>query len=533
MKLFFLLGLLAPLVLSGISARAADKNAVAVIIGNTDYAEGLPAVDYAGRDADAFKAFVTDVLGYDPENIIDLRNTTKAEMEAAFGNERTAEGKLWRYLDPRGKSNVMVFYSGHGVPGLKDKRGYLLPVNADANSPEINGYPIDTLLENLAKLEAKSIAVFLDACFSGNSAKGMLINATSGITISAKMPDKTRGNLVVLSAARGDQVASWDTEAQHGLFTRHLLEALYGAADTAEYGDGDGNITLVEVKNYLDDLMTRRARRLWGRHQNADMRGEGSTILASVVTGKVPPVVAVDWTTKPGTVFKDCSLCPEMVVVPPGEFVMSKYGANFDEFPPRLVKFGHSFAVGRFEITVDNWNACVNDGACERSKEEAQTFGRERYPITNVSFNAANNYVNWLSEKTGKRYRLPTDSEWEHAARVGSKTRYSYGNLVTKSEANVFGQSAVPVGRYPANAAGLYDVHGNVWEWTEKCEGNNTRISTSTGVSSGRECSAGDLRGRSWTKPSSFYTSFYVDRRSLGAVTTSHDVGFRVVRNLE
>ena len=240
-------------------------------------------MDYAVRDADAFKAFLTGALGYDGENIVDLRDATKAQMETAFGNERTHEGRLWRYLDPQGKSDVMVFYSGHGVPGLKDRRGYLLPVNADANSPEINGYPIDLLLENLAKLEARSIAVFLDACFSGNSAKGMLINATSGITISAKMPERTRGNLVVLSAAKGGQVASWDTEAKHGLFTRYLMEALYGKADGEDYGDGDGKVTLAEVKSYLDDRMTRRARRLWGRHQNADMRGDGGTVLAAGV----------------------------------------------------------------------------------------------------------------------------------------------------------------------------------------------------------------------------------------------------------
>ncbi len=263
--------------------RKQHKNAVAVIVGNRDYAEGLPKVDYAVRDADAFKAFLTGALGYDSENIIDFRDATKAQMETAFGNERTHEGKLWRYLDPQGKSDIMVFYSGHGVPGLKDRRGYLLPVNADANSPEINGYPIDLLLENLAKLEARSIAVFLDACFSGNSAKGMLINATSGITISAKMPERTRGNLVVLSAAKGGQVASWDTEAKHGLFTRYLMEALYGKADGEDYGDGDGKVTLAEVKSYLDDRMTRRARRLWGRHQNADMRGDGGTVLAAGV----------------------------------------------------------------------------------------------------------------------------------------------------------------------------------------------------------------------------------------------------------
>lgn len=150
-------------------AAPRNKRAVAVIVGNKDYAGRIPDVEFAINDADAFKSFVLEVLGYDAENIIDLRDATQAQMLSAFGNERSHEGDLWRFLDPKGRSDVVVFYSGHGVPGLKDKRGYLLPVNANPNSPEINGYPVDLLFANLNKLKAKSISVFLDACFSGDS----------------------------------------------------------------------------------------------------------------------------------------------------------------------------------------------------------------------------------------------------------------------------------------------------------------------------------------------------------------------------
>ncbi|MBT6387446.1 MAG: caspase family protein, partial [Alphaproteobacteria bacterium] len=127
-------------------AAAKNKYAVAVIVGNKAYQGRIPSVDFAHNDADAMRRYVEDVLGYDGENIIDLRDASKAKIETAFGNERSHEGKLWRYLDPRGRSDVVVFYSGHGVPGLKDKRGYLLPVDADPEAPEINGYPLDTLL---------------------------------------------------------------------------------------------------------------------------------------------------------------------------------------------------------------------------------------------------------------------------------------------------------------------------------------------------------------------------------------------------
>ncbi|MFP6743043.1 MAG: caspase family protein, partial [Alphaproteobacteria bacterium] len=102
---------------------------VAVIIGNQDYRGDLPKVEFSRNDAAAMKKFVVERLGFRDGNIIDLRDATQAEMEAAFGNERTHEGKLWRWLRPE-KSDVVVFYSGHGVPGRDGERGFLLPVDA-------------------------------------------------------------------------------------------------------------------------------------------------------------------------------------------------------------------------------------------------------------------------------------------------------------------------------------------------------------------------------------------------------------------
>jgi flagellar motor protein MotB len=254
-----------------------NKYAVAVIIGNTNYQGRIPSVDFAGNDADAFKKFVIEVQGYDPENVIDLRDATQAQIQSLFGNSRSHEGKLWRYIDPKGRSDVTVFYSGHGVPGLKDRRGYLLPIDADPNAPEINGFPLDLLLTNLNTLKTKSMTVLLEACFSGDSEKGMLIRSTSGITIAPRMP-KRSSNMTVITAAQGDQVASWDFAAKHGIFTKHLLEALYGAADQSDLGNADGNITLGEVSSYLDEKVTRTARRNYGRHQNAWVNGDENKV---------------------------------------------------------------------------------------------------------------------------------------------------------------------------------------------------------------------------------------------------------------
>jgi hypothetical protein len=258
--------------------RAAEnKDGVAVIIGNRDYGKRAPAVDFAGNDAEAMKHFVIDVLGFREGNVIDLRDATLARLVEVFGTEKAPKGRLSDWTRP-GKSDIVVFYSGHGVPGLKDRRGYLLPVDGNPNRAEITGCAIDLLYANLSRIEAKSITVFLDTCFSGETPKGMLTRAASGISVPFKAPMAAK-SLTVLTAAQGDQVASWDEDARLGLFTKHLLDALHGAADRAGYG-GDGKVTVAEVRKYLDDKMTYQARRRWGREQNAMVRGDGGRVLA-------------------------------------------------------------------------------------------------------------------------------------------------------------------------------------------------------------------------------------------------------------
>jgi TPR repeat protein len=258
----------------------ANKHAVAVILGNRDYGDPVPDVDYATNDADAMRRFVVEQLGYRDGNIIDLRDAGQAELIATFGNEKNHHGKLWQ-LVRASKSDVTVFYSGHGVPGLRDKKGYLLPVDADPDAVELNGYPLDDLLNNLAKINARSMTVYLDACFSGESAKGMLIQAVSGLSVEPRMPATSSG-MTVITAATGDQVASWDKKAKHGLFTKHLLDALTGAADKGDYGNGDGKVTVGEVKRYLDDEMTYAAQRNYGRVQTATIKGDADTVLAVI-----------------------------------------------------------------------------------------------------------------------------------------------------------------------------------------------------------------------------------------------------------
>jgi hypothetical protein len=252
------------------------EDTIVVIIGNKNYPNQLPDVDYAHNDAEAIRHFLVEELKVKEDNIIHLRDATLAQMENILGNARTPKGKLWRWVRP-GESDVMVYYSGHGIPGMKDGREYLLPVDGNPDSPEIHGYPLDLLYKNLEKIDARSVTVVLDACFSGDSPNGPLLKDMSGVRLKVKQTKDVP--FTVMAAAQPNQVASWDNNAQLGLFTKHLLDALSGAADSSQYGNADNQLTLGEIQAYLDREMTYAARRYYGREQFATVFGEPDKVI--------------------------------------------------------------------------------------------------------------------------------------------------------------------------------------------------------------------------------------------------------------
>ena len=258
---------------------AGNPDAVAVIIGNRSYGGRVPEVEFAHNDANAMQHYAVEVFGVSPQNVIALRDAKLAEMEAVLGNPRSYQGKLWRWVRPE-ESDVLVFYSGHGMPGMKDGRRYLLPVDGNPDAPELTGYALEVLYANLEKLHARSVTVFLDACFSGESPRGPLTRKASGIRVVSKQ--EPIASVTVLSAASRDQMASWDEESSHGLFTKHLLDGLSGAADSKRYGEPDGRITLDEIKSYLDREMTYAARRQYGRMQEATVIGDSEKVIVTL-----------------------------------------------------------------------------------------------------------------------------------------------------------------------------------------------------------------------------------------------------------
>ncbi len=237
-----------------------------------------------------------------------------------------------------------------------------------------------------------------------------------------------------------------------------------------------------------------------------------------------------------GKSFQDCPDCPEMVIAQAGSFSMGSSGSEpehqSDEGPQHEVRIGEPFAVGRFAVTRDEFEAFVKDsghsldGGCyvwngsEWKQDIAKSFRSPGFaqtgshPVVCVNWNDAQAYVAWLSKKTGKSYRLLSEAEREYVTRAGTKTPFWWGSSITPEQANYDGsvdpykgggakgeyrQKTLPVKSFKPNPWGLYQVHGNVWEWVEDCWHGNYEGAPADGSAwTTGDCKYRVLRGGSW-----------------------------------
>jgi formylglycine-generating enzyme required for sulfatase activity len=251
---------------------------------------------------------------------------------------------------------------------------------------------------------------------------------------------------------------------------------------------------------------------------------------------------------KRGDSFRECAprqkekdYCPDMVVVPAGEFTMgsppNEADREDDEGPQHKVLFEKIFAVSKFEVTFEEWDVCVNHGDCEPGVSDSG-WGRGQRPVISVTWNDAQRYVKWFSKMTGKPYRLLSESEWEYAARAGTQKAYAWGDSIDKDHAHcrdcgshLAEKQTAPVGSFASNAFGIFDMEGNVWEWVEDCYHENysgAPIDGSPWTEPG--CVLHVTRGGAWQDLPEF--SRAASRWWTALDYRNHDTGFRIGRTL-
>lgn len=268
-------------------------------------------------------------------------------------------------------------------------------------------------------------------------------------------------------------------------------------------------------------------------------------VIAAIVASGEARSSSTDSTRSIGSLFSDALNLggegPQMVVIPAGQFqmgcVLNDGNCEKDQMPPHQVMIAENFAMSVHEITFADWDTCLAKGGCNNYRPEDR-WGRYNQPVNYVSWEDAKAYVAWLSESSGEEYRLPSEAEWEYAARAGASEHYSWGSTPSNGQANCRGcgsrfddDATAPVGSFPANAFGLHDVHGNVWEWVEDCWNESYIHAPADGSAWMKgQCSKRILRGGAWSSNQLTLRSAY--RANDAADGRGSGRGFRVARTL-
>ena len=251
---------------------------IALVIGNRNY-EFYPHDETAANEAGAVYAFLTEHLGYAPDNVIDVRDTKKLELERLFGAGEGADSTLSRLAQAHPGANVIVYYAGLGATDEAQSETYLLPVDTERFREDRSGYKLSTLYANLQKLGAKSVLVVLEADF-GREQGPYLLPPNAPETMRSVLPSSPLPGISILAAADRGQRRLIDPTYGVGLFTRYLIEGLSGGADRVPLGNGNGAVDSAEIFAYSAVMVELAARKSFGLMQNP------------VYSGTVAPVVA-------------------------------------------------------------------------------------------------------------------------------------------------------------------------------------------------------------------------------------------------
>ena len=441
--------------------------------------------------------------------------------------------------------NLLIYYAGHG-----SKNGYWQLVNAKRRS-RVGWISVkEAINQTLKEMRSKHILVVADSCYSGFLTR-------DGVSMSNLSPNDKRyysklyamKSRNVLTSGSLQPVLDQDpTNPNHSVFANGFLKMLkknsraifsleeqypkvkrYVRLNSEEQIPLYGDVKLTGHEDGGDFIFLDR--KVISKTSNSN------TVVNSVEV--VPQALVYEYE-------------PKMIHINKGNYIMgSNNGAN-DEKPPHKVTIDYDFEIGKYEVTIAEYKACVDDGGCKQpawlekgSKYNIHTGSDDYYkkmclkdncPAIGVSWNDAKAYTKWLSKKTGKNYRLPTEAEWEYVARAGTTTKWSFGdnkNSLTKYAwytKNSNGKTH-QVGTKKANPWGVYDMHGNVWEWCEDWyldSYNSTPRNGSANQSQKNNYKV--LRSGSWFNIANNTRS--VNREGYYPASRYRDIGFRLQRTL-
>jgi formylglycine-generating enzyme required for sulfatase activity len=480
----------------------------ALVIGNADY-QNVASLKNPVNDATDM-ATVLKSLGFEVvlKHNADMRTMVNAVQ--GFGT-RLRNGDVG-----------LFYYAGHGLQ-LRGSN-LLVPIGTQIKTGadiEFEAFDVQRVLAQMEHANNNGVnIVILDAC-RDNPYKGRFISLERSLVRGLARIDSPIGTLIAYATAPGE--VAIDGRGRNGTFTKHLLWALRTIP----------HLSVTDLLTEVTGKVVEETSRLQVPWQSVSLTQRFCFAQCEVVPS------CANNTFAPGKAFReglrDGSLGPEMVWIAGGRFQMGDLQGNgfANERPVHWISVD-KFAMGRYEVTFAEYDKFAQ--ATGRDKPDDKDWGRGNRPVINVSLEDAIAYTEWLSQQTGQTYRLPTEAEWENAARAGTTTDYWWGNKIGSNRANCKGcgsqwdaKRTAEVGSFDSNAFGLYDTVGNIWEWTcseyeEKYRGKEQRCADKESTSSRV------LRGGSWYNPPKGARVSYRDRDWNSWWNLQGFVGFRLLR---